>query len=400
MTDPAAAGEAAARGAAAAVLRAAEGWEFSNYLCGSAAPPEYVGEAEEAFRKSANRTLGTLLGEAWGGARIPEFRRPEMRFVVRFPSLEIELHPVPLFVYGRYRKHSRALAQTPYHCPLCRGRGCRNCGGTGRMVEGSVAEILLPSLIAACGAAGGEDHGLGRAAAAGRLRGGGGPRTGGGRGCWVAAPGADTPPRAPPPAGGAAGGVFQGCGREDADVRMLGSGRPFIAELARPMRRRFDGAAVRAAAAGASGGAADFPVLFPVRREDGQRIPSDHPPKRYRARVVVEGGAAAGDAERLAAGLSGAVLAQRTPVRVTRSRADLVRERRVLEARAALLRDGSLELEVRTEAGAYIKEMISGDGGRTSPSAASILGRPCACAELDVLEVEMADPPEAGQSAT
>ena len=349
MTDPAAAGEAAARGAAAAVLRAAEGWEFSNYLCGSAAPPEYVGEAEEAFRKSANRTLGTLLGEAWGGARIPEFRRPEMRFVVRFPSLEIELHPVPLFVYGRYRKHSRALAQTPYHCPLCRGRGCRNCGGTGRMVEGSVAEILLPSLIAACGAA---------------------------------------------------GGVFQGCGREDADVRMLGSGRPFIAELARPMRRRFDGAAVRAAAAGASGGAADFPVLFPVRREDGQRIPSDHPPKRYRAGVVVAGGAAGGDAERLAAGLSGAVLAQRTPVRVTRSRADLVRERRVLEARAALLRDGSLELEVRTEAGAYIKEMISGDGGRTSPSAASILGRPCACAELDVLEVEMADPPEAGQSAT
>ncbi len=339
--EPAAAGEAAARGAAEAVLRAAEGWEFSTYLCGGSAPPGFPGEAGEVFRKAANRTLGTLLGEAWGGARIPEFRNPEMRFVVRFPSLEIELHPAPLFVYGRYRKLSRALAQTPFHCPLCRGRGCRNCAGRGRMVEGSVAEFVLPAVVEACGAA---------------------------------------------------GGVFKGCGREDADVRMLGRGRPFVLELARPRRRTFDGAAVRARAEEAAAGAAEFPVLHPVAREAGERVPAVHPPKRYLARVEVEGGAAAGDAERLAAGLAGAVLSQRTPVRVERRRADRVRERRVLAAAARALEDGALELEVRTEAGAYIKEMISGDGGRTTPSAASILGRPCACAALDVLEVEMEDP--------
>ena len=125
---------------------------------------------------------------------------------------------------------------------------------------------------------------------------------------------------------------------------------------------------------------------------EGEKVPAVHPPKTYRARVEVEGGATGDDASRLAQGLSGAVLAQRTPVRVSRRRADLVRERRVLEASTRLLEDGALELDVRTEGGTYIKEMISGDSGRTEPSASSILGRPCVCAALDVLEVEMEDP--------
>ena len=40
-----------------------------------------------------------------------------------------------------------------------------------------------------------------------------------------------------------------------------------------------------------------------------------------------------------------------------------------------------------------IKEMITGDGGRPTPSCASHLGRPCACAALDDLDVELLDPP-------
>jgi tRNA pseudouridine synthase 10 len=337
--EPSEAGEAAARAILPEALRACAEWEFRSYLVGTKAPSTFAGEAAEAFRKAANRTLGNELGMAWGGARLPEFHRPEAHIFARPEKGEVEVKASPLFVYGRYRKHSRDLAQTPYHCPICRGRGCGNCGRTGRMVAGSLSEILVPVLVEASGA---EE------------------------------------------------GIFKGCGREDGDVRMLGAGRPFVVELRRPHRRSLDWEGI---AKRASSEAAEFPVLYPVAIGDGEKVPAAHGPKRYLARVEVEGGATAADAERVAAGLRGATLAQRTPERVSKRRADLVRERKVLDATARLLPDGALELTVRTEAGAYIKEMITGDGGRTVPSCASLLGRPCVCAALDVLDVELLDPP-------
>jgi tRNA pseudouridine synthase 10 len=335
-------GEEAARALLPAALAAAEGWEFRTFLVG-ATPPPGMGEADaNEFRRAVNRTLGTALAIHWGGARVAEFRRPEARFVARVPEGRVEVFVAPLLVYGRYRKHSRALPQTPYHCPLCHGSGCRNCGGAGRMMPGSVSEFLLPLAVEASGAE---------------------------------------------------GGSFSGCGREDADVRMLGSGRPFVVSLGRPRRRALDFEGIRARARAASGGAVEFPTLHAVSFEVGSKVPTVHPPKRYLARVEVEGGASAEDASRLAAGLRGVTLRQRTPERVMRRRADRVRERRVLDAAVRLLDDGALDLEVRAEGGTYVKEMISGDGGRTEPSCSSILGRACRCAVLDVLDVEFEDPP-------
>lgn len=342
--DSAAAGEEAGRALLGTALRATEGWEFRTFLCGTTPPPDLPPEEAEAFRRGANRGLGRALEEAWGGARSVAFRDPEARLLARFPGGTVEIRTVPLAVYGRYRKSSRALPQTPFHCPACRGRGraCGACGGTGRLLPGSVAELLVPRLVEASGA---EE------------------------------------------------GVFSGSGREDADVRMLGEGRPFVVTLRCPRRRALDFPSLAAAAG--SPGVAEFPVLHPVAAEEAARVPATHPPKRYRARVAVEGGAGEEEAALLGIRLSGAVLAQRTPVRVARRRADRVRERRVLEAEASVLPGGDLELRVRTEGGTYVKEMISGDGGRTEPSAASILGRPCFCTALDVLAVEMEDPPPA-----
>jgi len=336
--NPTEAGEAAARAILPEALRACGEWEFRTYLVGSRAPAAFTGEAADLYRRAVNQTLGTELGNAWKGERLPEFHRPEAHVFVRPEKGEVEVKASPLYVFGRYVKRSRTLAQTPHHCPICRGRGCGNCGKTGRLSPGSVAEPIVAALVAA---AGGEE------------------------------------------------GFFKGCGREDVDVRMLGAGRPFVVEVFRPRRRTLDWTALAAAL---SSPEMEVPVLFGVSTEDGERVPGTHGPKRYRARIEVEGGASAADAERVAAGLRGATLAQRTPDRVSKRRADLVRERRVLDAAARVLDDGAIELDVRTEAGAYIKEMISGDGGRTTPSCTSILGRPCACAALDVLEVELVDP--------
>src|SRR6185436_9992817 len=99
------------------------------------------------------------------------------------------------------------------------------------------------------------------------------------------------------------------------------------------------------------------------------------------------------DADARAASLSGREIRQLSPSRVAARRGwDTVRTRRVIEARWLGPSGGRYLFEVRAEAGTYIKELISGDRGRTVPSLSEVLGVPCRCASLDVLEVHW-DPP-------
>jgi len=87
--------------------------------------------------------------------------------------------------------------------------------------------------------------------------------------------------------------------------------------------------------------------------------------------------------------LEGAVIEQRTPTRVVHRRADLVRERKVSTARVLAFEPGRAVLEVTGDAGLYIKELVSGDEGRTSPSLTGLLGSPAEAVELDVVEVKL-----------
>jgi tRNA pseudouridine synthase 10 len=53
--------------------------------------------------------------------------------------------------------------------------------------------------------------------------------------------------------------------------------------------------------------------------------------------------------------------------------------------------DDRFVVDVLSEAGLYIKELISGDGGRTTPSLAEILKKPAHVTSLDVTLVEGAE---------
>ena len=90
--------------------------------------------------------------------------------------------------------------------------------------------------------------------------------------------------------------------------------------------------------------------------------------------------------------LSGCMLAQRTPQRVSHRRADKVRRKRVVETTDATIKemdDGSLEciFSLRTESGTYVKEAVHGDSGRTQPSLASMIKADCEVVWLDVSEI-------------
>jgi tRNA pseudouridine synthase 10 len=177
---------------------------------------------------------------------------------------------------------------------------------------------------------------------------------------------------------------FHGCGREDTDVRCLGE-RPFVAEVLRPRHRHLDLAALATEINGS--GQVEVLDLTICRRDDVARLKGLRPEKSYRALVRL---AADVDAERCRRleSLVG-VIRQQTPTRVLRRRSDLVRERRVVSLTWRQLGPRKLEIVVRTQAGAYIKELISGNGGRTRPSVAEVLGVPAECAELDVIGIHL-----------
>ncbi len=186
---------------------------------------------------------------------------------------------------------------------------------------------------------------------------------------------------------GAAGGedhVFHGCGREDVDVRCLGR-RPFVLEIVRPRRRRLDWAALEAE----------------VNRDERveviglERCPAGaaaevkalRPDKTYRALVHLAGPVEAAALDALEQ-LRGPIR-QRTPRRVAGRRANRVRCRRVRDLQWRPLGGRAVELSVRAQAGLYIKELVSGDAGRTRPSVSEVLGVGADCAELDVTAIHV-----------
>ena len=81
-------------------------------------------------------------------------------------------------------------------------------------------------------------------------------------------------------------------------------------------------------------------------------------------------------------------VAQKTPSRVAHRRADKVRGRWVELMTVERGEGDDLVVVMRTQAGTYVKEAISGEGGMTEPSLAEVLGIDGAeCVELDVLAI-------------
>lgn len=257
--------------------------------------------------------------------------------------LPIDERPPAVWLESRYRKLERGLSQTVLHCPKCRGRRgrrdrCKTCNGFGRLTRYSVEECIGRCLV---------------------------------------------------PAFKAKEGRFHGAGREDVDVLMLGAGRPFVFEVRKPRRLAVDLEQLRADVTRRSDGAVELAPLRFVERDRIVHWKEGHFPKRYR--LLVE--SAAELPEDALQRLEGWAprLAQRTPERVAHRRADMEREREVAVESVRVVGPTQLELAIRTQHGTYVKEWVSGDGGRTVPSVAERLEIPAECAQLDVLDILDAD---------
>jgi len=318
-------------------------WDYRTFLVGSKVDLEIAAREEalwdelgltegESIKSEINREVGKLLGARTG--RDADLKHPDIAVHVDTQYDVVELDVAPLFVYGRYRKLSRGIPQTRWPCKRCRGKGCERCGGKGKMYETSVEEIVATPLMAQVGGTGHAMHGM---------------------------------------------------GREDVDARMLGNGRPFVLEVSRPRTRTVDLAVV--AAKVNQSGLAEVEGLRMSTREEVLAVKEDRADKTYRVLVRFDAPVDPAKVNEGVGGLAGARIAQRTPVRVSHRRADLVRERVVKGVRVVRAEGGEAELLVTAEAGTYVKEVLHGDGGRTVPSLAGILGVGCEVLELDVVRI-------------
>jgi tRNA pseudouridine synthase 10 len=326
-------------------IRASEGFEWHRFTCGSRWDPGRLAAEEglwaevgtewgESARTAFNRELGKRIEartRAAGGSA-----GADIVFLADLPVGRVELTVLSLYLRGRYRKLDRTLPQTRWPCRRCQGRGCAHCNGTGKTYPTSVEELLAAPFVLAAGAEGTRFHGM---------------------------------------------------GREDVDARMLGRGRPFVLELLRPRVRTLDLARLTSEL-GRDREAAERVELVELRNADPAdvvEVKEAAPEKTYR--VTFTGGAALAKVNEALALAPGRTIAQRTPTRVAHRRSDRVRTRRIVAARLVEGSDGRFTIELRTEAGTYIKEWVEGDGGRTEPSLSALVGAPLKVDALDVLEV-------------
>lgn len=321
------------------------GIKFDSYLFGVKLSPRLI-EMErlfserfctnraESLKHAINRRIGKAF-EAQVAHGTLDIEKPHLSFVIDLVRNTIELRVLSLFIYGRYQKLTRGIPQTRWPCRHCRGKGCDHCNFTGKQYEESVEELMEKPFLDAAGSNSGHLH---------------------------------------------------GAGREDIDARMLGSGRPFVLEVCSPRRRELDLVSLQAEVNKTQGGKIRIGKLKFVSRMMVSKIKEIRAAKTYEALVSFEGDISSGSLREALCKLVGEIK-QRTPQRVVHRRADLTRTRRIHEIGGELVSPHQANITVKSEGGLYIKELVSGDNGRTAPSLASCLGIAAHVIALDVVEV-------------
>ncbi|MHA2370281.1 MAG: tRNA pseudouridine(54/55) synthase Pus10 [Candidatus Hodarchaeales archaeon] len=338
--------------------------QFGTFLVGSVFPANLLEREDElrthfnlhfgeSMKSELNREVGKRIGEILGDRVAVEFDNPDVVFVIKLqpptkPSIRLQINPI--FLMGRYKKLIRGIPQAKWDCRVCGGAGgdCPHCKGTGKLYETSVAELVFQPLIE-----------LFKSSEA----------------------------------------KFHGSGREDIDARMLGTGRPFVVEMKEPKTRDVDLAEAEAKVNEYASGKVEVSLTEFVHRDKVREIKTRSSLMTKNYEMLIE----LGDEIKLSQEKIAEIeeffanreIKQRTPTRVSHRRADKVRIRRVLNLKLEPERElvdqesviKQMNVKILCEGGLYVKELMSGDSGRTSPSLAEILGVEVVSLALDVLAV-------------
>ena len=328
--------------------------EFSNFLIGTALDAQIINKEDnfkathnlleaESFKNHFNREVGKELSLIL--SKPAEFRMPDITLIysIKFGSFDITMLLRSIFIYGRYNKFVRGIPQTHWDCRLCRGKGCESCKFTGKQYPTSVEELMSPKFVSEAKADGSK---------------------------------------------------FHGAGREDIDVKMLGTGRPFVLELINPKVRTLDLKKIQNKVNKSNKRKIKINDLQYSSKErvKNLKLSAENTKKVYNAIVISKEAISKSQFDVLLKKLKIVYekqnLQQRTPIRVSHRRADKIREKKIFRVEGKFVKPIVSEFIVEAQGGTYIKELISGDDGRTTPSFSDIFGFSLECKKLDVIQIK------------
>jgi len=285
--------------------------------------------SSESVKNTTNRMIVTLLRKATS----LEYKTDgDCRAIFDYSTGRVSIQRNELFVFGRYKKLVPGLSQSRWICQKCNGKGCKACEGKGKYYESVEERIGEP---------------LKEAAKAGEY-------------------------------------VLHASGREDVDATNS-AGRPFVFVLKNPRKRALDLRVIKETIG--KSGEVSVGDLRVVSRGFVEIVTESHLDKSYKAEVEFQKELDKEDIAMIKS-LEGKAIAQKTPKRVAHRRANLVRHRRIKKIDVKEAEGRCVVLVVTAEAGTYIKELISGDEGRTEPSIAGLLSTKAQCKGLEVTEIE------------
>ena len=163
--------------------------------------------------------------------------KPDVLALIDVLTLTVTLDVRSAYIYGRYRKLARGIPQTRWPCRACKGRGCQRCEQTGQQYPSSVQDLIGEPLMKFFD---GEEN------------------------------------------------AFHGMGREDIDVRCLGSGRPFVFEIKEPKRWSIDYEEAMNHVNKEANGAIEVSHFRASNRSEVVRVKDTPAEKSYTLRFLVE----------------------------------------------------------------------------------------------------------------
>ncbi|KAH9599728.1 hypothetical protein LSM04_002864 [Trypanosoma melophagium] len=190
---------------------------------------------------------------------------------------------------------------------------------------------------------------------------------------------------------------FHSAGREDVDVRMLGSGRPFVLEIISPSRQQVTAQVLSfftEAVNKSEGGSVEISELRLTDAEVTVRLARHSQSKVKRYRCVVWCSRAIIDPEndtyfQETNNIRDLAISQRTPIRVLHRRSMQTRPRMIHSIQLTPLNAHWFIMDLETQAGTYVKEFVHGDLGRTKPHLGMLLNGRTDIIQLDVLGMAM-----------
>ncbi len=321
-------------------------YEYETFLVGSKVDEDILDKEQaiinftgskyaESIKTELNREIGKILEQSL--KKEVNFKKPIIMAVLDTSFDVVKLQISSLYIYGKYKKFKRDIPQTRWFCKICYGKGCKKCNYSGKLYETSVEELIAKKILEISS---GEDE------------------------------------------------SFHGCGREDVDARMLGNGRPFVLEIKNPKKRKLNFLMLEKKINKINKNSIMISNLRYSNKDEINRLKHSNFRKTYR--VVLKSAKTLNNEKlkKAAISLCGKKIGQFTPSRVAHRRAKMVREKHIYDCKVESIDGVMATLIIEAESGTYIKELISGDEGKTQPNLSDLIGIPCQVTELDVINIK------------